>query len=39
VYYLETEWREWVGKKKTAMENPDASFVGFCKSKARHSAR
>jgi hypothetical protein len=39
VYYLEAEWREWVGKKKTAMENPDASFIGFCKSKARHSAR
>jgi hypothetical protein len=39
VYYLETEWREWVGKKKTAMENPDASFIGFCKSKAKRSAR
>lgn len=38
VYYLEGEWREWVGKKKTAMENPDASFIGFCKSKARNSA-
>lgn len=39
VYYLETEWREWVGKKKTAMENPDASFIGFCKSKAKNTAR
>lgn len=39
VYYLEAEWREWVGKKKTGPENPDASFIGFCKSKARRSAR
>jgi hypothetical protein len=33
VYYLEAEWREWVGKKKAAPENPDASFIGFCKAK------
>jgi hypothetical protein len=39
VYYLESEWREWVGKKKTAMENPDASFIGFCKSRAKRGAR
>lgn len=37
VYYLETEWREWAGRQKSATTNPDASFVAFCKKKHRQS--
>jgi hypothetical protein len=33
IYYLETEWREWVGKQKTPTTNPDGSFISFCKKK------
>ncbi len=42
VYYLEDEWRTWMGKKAEAdrhvglavvmPHNPDAAFTGFCKS-------
>lgn len=35
VYYLESEWREWVGKKGERPKNPDTAFVGFCKKKAK----
>jgi hypothetical protein len=35
IYYLETEWREWVSKQKTQTTNPDGSFIAFCKSKQR----
>jgi plasmid replication initiation protein len=35
VYYLEGEWRDWVGRNVAdGMEpprNPDAAFIGFCK--------
>jgi hypothetical protein len=30
IYYLETEWRKWVGKQKTPTTNPDGSFISFC---------
>lgn len=33
VYYLETEWREGIAKKKTNLINPAGSFVRFCQSK------
>ena len=29
IYYLEREWRAWA---KTQPKNPDAAFIGFCKS-------
>ena len=35
IYYLETEWREWIGKQTTATENPDGSFINFCKTKQK----
>ncbi|MGO9237124.1 MAG: replication initiator protein A [Methylocella sp.] len=34
VYYLEQEWREfWVDSGKPELKNPDAAFIGFCKSR------
>ena len=39
VQYLETEWRNWIASKDTMPENPDGSFVGFCKAyAAKHGA-
>jgi hypothetical protein len=36
IYYLEREWREWWSKTgKPKLENPDAAYLGFCRS--RHS--
>lgn len=35
VYYLESEWREWMAQKSKRPENPDAAFIGFCKRKAK----
>lgn len=35
VYYLETEWREWMEKTgKKPDKNPGKAFVGFCRKKA-----
>ena len=34
VYYLEQEWRAfWVDSGKPELKNPDAAFIGFCKSR------
>ena len=34
VYYLEQEWRNfWVESGKPELKNPDAAFIGFCKSR------
>ena len=34
VYYLEQEWRSfWVESGKPELKNPDAAFIGFCKSR------
>ncbi len=34
VYYLEGQWREfWVESGKPELKNPDAAFIGFCKSR------
>ena len=35
IYYLEAEWREWVGKQPTKTTNPDGSFIAFCKTKQK----
>jgi len=35
IYYLETEWRKWVGKQKTPTANPDGSFISFCAKKQK----
>ena len=35
IYYLETEWRDWVGKQKTPTTNADGSFITFCKNKQK----
>jgi len=33
--YLETEWRDWVGKQNTPTTNADGSFITFCKNKQK----
>ena len=34
VYYLEQEWRNfWFESGKPELKNPDAAFIGFCKSR------
>ncbi len=34
VYYLEREWQTfWVESGKPELKNPDAAFIGFCKSR------
>lgn len=35
IYYLETEWRNWVGKQNTPTTNADGSFITFCKNKQK----
>lgn len=35
VYFLETEWREYIQKNGIKPNSPDAAFVGFCKKKAK----
>jgi hypothetical protein len=38
VYYLEEQWRSfWLESGKPELKNPDAAFIGFCKS--RHSRK
>jgi len=38
VYYLEQEWRNyWFESGKPELKNPDAAFIGFCKS--RHNRK
>lgn len=33
IYFLEQQWRGWMAdKSKSAPDNPDAAFIGFCKS-------
>jgi hypothetical protein len=39
VYFLETEWREWVGKQKSLTTNPDGSFIDFCKKKQKTATK
>jgi len=36
VRVLLNEWRAWVEKKGIAVENPDANFLSFCKSRGPH---
>jgi hypothetical protein len=38
VYYLETEWRDWIAKKPRP-DNPAGSFIGFCRSKYQGKGR
>ena len=38
IYYLETEWRTWVGKQKTPTANPDGSFLSFCTKKQKSAS-
>jgi hypothetical protein len=34
IHYLEREWRDfWVESGKPELRNPDAAFIGFCKSR------
>jgi hypothetical protein len=33
VYYLETEWRNWLSQQTMQPNNPAGSFIGFCRSK------
>jgi hypothetical protein len=34
IHYLETEWRSfWVDSGRPELKNPDAAFIGFCKSR------
>jgi hypothetical protein len=34
VYFLEQQWRQfWVESGKPELKNPDAAFIGFCKSR------
>ncbi|MEM7063934.1 MAG: replication initiation protein [Cyanobacteria bacterium P01_B01_bin.77] len=35
VYALELDWRAWKEKKGQTVENEEAAFLGFCKSRAR----
>jgi hypothetical protein len=38
VYYLEEQWHEfWIDSGKPELKNPDAAFIGFCKS--RHNRK
>jgi hypothetical protein len=34
VYYLETEWREWMKKKDKTPDNAEGAFINFCRQKA-----
>ncbi|MEO1322269.1 MAG: replication initiator protein A [Pseudomonadota bacterium] len=36
IYALEDDWRSWVRTKKIQVENPDAHFVKFCKSRGAY---
>ena len=38
VYYLETEWRNWLTNKPRP-NNPAGSFIGFCRSKYQGKGR
>ena len=38
VYYLETEWRDWMANKGRP-DNPAGSFIGFCRSKYQGKGR
>jgi hypothetical protein len=34
VYFLEEQWRQfWVESGRPELKNPDAAFIGFCKSR------
>lgn len=35
VYYLESEWRDWIMKTGKLPNDPDGAFIGFCKRKAQ----
>jgi hypothetical protein len=35
IYYLESEWREWIAKKGEMPKNPDQAFLGFVRTKAK----
>ena len=38
VYYLQQEWQNfWVESGKPELKNPDAAFIGFCKSRHKRS--
>jgi hypothetical protein len=40
VYYLEQEWRNfWVESGKPELKNPDAAFIGFCKSRYKRQPK
>lgn len=35
IYYLESEWRDWIARKGETPKDPDKAFIGFCKLKAK----
>ncbi len=35
IYYLESEWREWIAKTGKLPQDPDRAFIGFCRQKAK----
>ncbi len=35
IYYLESEWREWIAKTGKLPQDPDKAFIGFCRHKAK----
>jgi hypothetical protein len=35
IYYLESEWREWIAKTGKLPQDPDRAFIGFCRHKAK----
>jgi hypothetical protein len=40
VYHLEQEWQNyWVESGKPELKNPDAAFIGFCKSRYSKNPR
>ena len=34
IYFLETEWKEWLMKTGKIPENPEAAFIAFCRKKS-----
>lgn len=34
IYFLETEWKEWLMKTGKMPENPEAAFIAFCRKKS-----
>jgi len=35
IYYIESEWKEWIAKKGEMPKDPDKAFLGFVRTKAK----